>query len=386
MKIFKPLRSKSILLFLLSLGVAFLSSTPARVAAQTDKSDSRYVWESDDDGWKRRVEIRGKAEYTDDYTDIKSISEGGYVRIEETRGGVTRRLDIKPDASGQLLRSYYLNNQARPVDDAARVWIAGIVLEAVRQSGIDADKRVERIYERRGLSGVLEEISLVRGDYAKRLYFAALLKNSNLNAAALQSILREAARQLSSDYEKAQLLAAVSNSVVARPQALPAFFEATATINSDYEHRRVLLSLLKKRGSNRELLLGVMRSAARISSDYEKGIVLKEAAAFDLPDAAAADAFFQAAKTISSDYEHRRVLSALLNRKGLSPEVLSRMLESAARMSSDYEKATFLLEASSAYAGDNRLRGAFLRTVDTIKSDYERGRVLSALSKNKQLD
>lgn len=386
MKIFRTIRLKALLLFLLALGVTPLFLTATRVAAQTDKSDTRSIWQWDDNGWKRRVEIRGKAEFTDDYTDIKSISADGSVRIEETRDSTTRRLDITPDASGQLRRSYYVNGQARPLDDNARAWIAGLVLEAVRQGGVDADKRVQRIFERRGLGGVLEEISLIRGDYGKRIYFEALLKNRNLNASALQSVLREAARQISSDYEQAQLLITVSDTVAGKPDTLPAFFEATATIKSDYEHRRVLLALLKKSGSNREVLLGVLQSAARISSDYEKGIVLKEAATFDLEQPALADAFFRAVNTIKSDYEHRGVLSALLKRRTLGQEVLSRMLESAALMSSDYEKATFLLEASSAYNGEGRLHNSFLRTVDTIKSDYERGRVLSALLKNRGIN
>jgi hypothetical protein len=54
-------------------------------------------------------------------------------------------------------------------------------------------------------------------------------------------------------------------------------------------------------------------------------------------------------------------------------------------MSSDYEKATLLLEVSNSYTGDTRLKGLFLKAVETIKSDYERGRVLSALLKNKQI-
>jgi hypothetical protein len=61
------------------------------------------------------------------------------------------------------------------------------------------------------------------------------------------------------------------------------------------------------------------------------------------------------------------------------------LLDSAAAMSSDYEKATLLMEVSNVYTGDTRLKGLFLKAVETIKSDYERGRVLSALLKNKQI-
>jgi hypothetical protein len=79
------------------------------------------------------------------------------------------------------------------------------------------------------------------------------------------------------------------------------------------------------------------------------------------------------------------VLTELIRNRNPSAEVLSYMLNSAATISSDYEKASFLLEVSNTYTGDARLKEAFLKVVETIKSDYERGRVLSALLKNRQI-
>lgn len=372
-----------LVIFSLLCTALFLLS-PSGARAQTKKevttsTNEVWAWQWEDDGWKKRLEIRGRAEFTDDYTDIASVAEGGSVRIEEVKQGTARRLEIARDASGGLRRTYYLNNQARALDEDARRWIAGIVTEAVRDSAVDADRRIGRIFERRGLAGVLEEISLTHGDYARRIYFGVLLKNRSLNASALQTVLREAARQLSSDYEQAQLLTTASDLMADRTEAVPAYFEAVATIKSDYERRRLFSTLLKRYGSNREVLVRVLKSTATFSSDYEKRLVLTEAAGLDLEDSQVAAAFFQTVATINSDYEHRIVLSTLAKKKGLGPQVLSRMLESAARISSDYEKATFLVEASSAYANDARLRTAFMQTTDTIKSDYERGRVLASI-------
>lgn len=372
-------------LMLLALCAASLSFTAVRAVAQTEKTETRssWKWEWNDDGWKKRLEISGKAEFTDDYVDISRISEEGSVIIEEIKGGTARRLEIRPEANGQLRRVYYLNNQARAIDDDGRAWVARILIEAVRQSAIDADKRVQRIFERKGLNGVLEEISLAHGDYAKRKYFEALLKNRSLNASALQTVLREAARQISSDYEQAQLLIGASDLLVGKAEVLPAFFEAAATLKSDYERRQVLSAVMKRGAPNREVLAWAAKTAARFSSDYEKGLVLKEVAAFGLEDASVAAAFFQTVSTISSDYEHRGVLSSIFKKGKPGAQVLNRMLDSAARISSDYEKATFLVEASSALGSDASLRNSFMRTVDTIKSDYEKGRVLVALQKNR---
>lgn len=380
MNTFKTGMKRAQLVVLLSLCVLFSVSARAQTKKEVTTSSSEvWAWQWEDDGWKKRLEIHGKAEFTDDYTDIAGVSEGGSVRIEEVKQGTARRLEITRTAGGQLQRTYFLNNQARPLDEDARRWIAGIVIEAVRDSALDADRRMARIFERRGLAGVLEEISLTHGDYARRLYFEALFKNRGLNGSALQAALREAPRRISSDYQQAELLITVSDIVTDKAEALAAYFEAVATIKSDYERRRIFSTLLKRNGSNREILVRVLKSTASFSSDYEKGLVLKEAAALGLEDSQVGAAFFEVVATIRSDYEHRGVLSALVKRRELGVQLLNRLLESAARISSDYEKATFLVEASPAYAADARLRSAFVQTAETIKSDYERGRALASM-------
>ena len=387
MKTLNRLRTSMAMLFTLVLSVAlFLAARTINSQSKAqDDTHTTMRWEHSDNGERLRMEIHGKAEFTEDYTDIRSISEGGYVRIEEDRNGQSRRFEIRRDANGQLQRTYFVNGEARVLDDAGRIWLGKIVLDAVRQSAIDADKRVQTILRKQGVKGVLEEINIISNDYAQSKYFQSLIRNGNLNTADLQTALREAARQISSDYEQAQLLIGVADQLTGKESAAAAFFEATGTIKSDYERKRVLTTLLKKSNPSRDVLIRVAGSAAGISSDYEKASVLKELPAVYLDDPALRTAFFQTVNAISSDYEHRGVLSALLKKTKLTEEVLAGMLESATRISSDYEKATFLMEASEAYTGDARLRGAFLKAVETIKSDYERGRVLSALLKNKQI-
>jgi uncharacterized protein YeeX (DUF496 family) len=376
---------RKIILLLAPIAALFLA-TPGGIA-QKKQDDTRSVmtWEHSDDGWRQRLEIRGKAEFDTEYTDIKEVSEGGVVRIEEVRNGQSRRYEVRRDVGGQLTRAFYVNGETRALDAAARSWVAQMVLNAVRQGGIDADKRVQTILSRSGVQGVLQEIDQIKSDYAKRHYFEALLRHGKLDEKTLQSTLAQAARQISSDYEQAQLLLGVAPVLTGKDAATPAFFQAVASIDSDYERSRVLKTLLKRVEPSKELLTQIATATKEIDSDYEKAGVLKAVAAVYLDDAALRGVFFQTVNTISSDYEHRRVLSALIKAKNLGEEVLTQVLDSTAGISSDYEKATLLLEISSIYSRDSRLRSAFLKAVETIKSDYERGRVLSAMLKNKQI-
>ena len=387
MKLFKHSLKARILWLLASCLALVISSPFAGLQAQKsrDETHSTWRWEHSDDGLKRRFEVQGKAEFTDDYTDIKSVSEGGWVIIEEHRDRESYRYEVRRDATGQIVRAYFVNGTSQPLDASAQSWLAKFVLDAVRQGGLDAEKRVQKILRERGVSGVLAEIDQISGDYAKRRYYQELIKQGNLDANALRDVLRQVARDVSSDYEQAQLLIAVAPMLTGKEAAVQPFFDAVATIKSGYEHSRVLKTVLKQGSPSRALLVLIASSTQRIPSDYEKAGVLKQVAGAYLDNPTLREAFFQSVASIKSDYEQRGVLTALVKSGTQSEEVLRLLLDSAATMSSDYEKATFLISVSNVYTGDTRLKSAFLKAVETIKSDYERGRVLSVLLKNKQI-
>jgi len=345
---------KARVFWLLASFMALLISSPVpglQAQKSRDENQSTTTWIQQDGGEKRRLEIRGKAEFSDDYTDITSVSEGGWVIVEEVHRGQSRRYEVRRDGAGQITRAFYLNGTARPLDDNARIWLAKLVLDAVRQGGIYAEKRVKTILAQHGVAGVLAEIDQISGDYAKRIYFEQLLKQANLDTTAMRDVLRRMAHDISSDYEQAQLLIATAPMLTGKDVAIQAYFDAIATIDSDYERSRVLKRLLKQESLSSASLVLVASST----------------------------------KSISSDYERHGVLSALAKTRNQSEEVLRLLLDSATEMSSDYEKASLLVEVSNVYTGDARLKSAFLKAVETIKSDYERGRVLSALLKNKQI-
>ncbi len=368
-------------------GLLVLSTSLNQTQAQTVKSQTQNTtkWEWSDDGWRRRVEIRGQAEFNEDYSDVSALSEGGSLRIEEDHDGEFRRLDVRRDENGQLQRKYFVNGEARVLDAAGKKWVTGLLLTAVRQGAIDTDKRVRTILLQRGIDGVLEEISSISGDYARRIYFKSLFRSETLSRSDLQKAVEAASLKLSSDYDKANLLKDSADLFLGHAALSSAFFKAVSTIKSDYEHRQILSALLKQNNLSEAVLAQMLESLAGIGSDYEKANLLKDGADLFLSHASLSSAFFKAISTINSDYEHRQILSALLKQNKLSESVLTQMLDSLTTISSDYEKATFLLEASRMYTGEVRLRNAFLKATETIKSEHERGRVLSALLRNKQI-
>ena len=310
-------RTIKLLPLLAALVSLSLSAYLRQTSAQSPKVETRSTskWEWSDDGWKRRVEIHGNAEFTDDYSDVSNLSEGGFLAIEEFQQGESRRFEVRRDTAGQLVRRYFVGGEVRPLDEKARQWLAGLLLIAVRQGAIDVDKRVSSIIRQRGINGVLAEIAGISGDYAKGRYFQALLKKDNLSRADLQRALDAAGAQISSDYEKANILKNTADTFLDEPMLRGSFFQTVATVHSDYERRGVLSALIKRKNLSGEVLAHLLEAASGISSDYEKATFLLQASNLYTADANLRSAFLKTVETIKSDHERGRVLSALLRRK-----------------------------------------------------------------------
>jgi hypothetical protein len=331
------------------------------------------------------LEVRAKEslEFTEDDADIKSISRGGYLMVQEQRGSASRRLEVRAGADGQPQRSYFVQGQARALDQEARSWMAEVLPDVIRNSAIGARARVRRIYRQRGAGGVLDEISLIKSDGAKHIYFRELLSNGNLDAGLLRRAAQQAAREIHSDGEKANLLIESADLYLGNERVAPAFFEAIGSIHSDGEHRRVLSSILK-RSLGDENVLRVLKSARAISSDGEKASLLVQHTGVFLNHSSSMPTLFDTINSLQSDGEHARVLTALLKRQELGRENMLRVLRSAERISSDGEKANVLVHAARVYASDATALSAISESARTINSDGEKQRVLSAVMRQGQ--
>jgi hypothetical protein len=342
--------------------------------------DSNWTWRHVEDDIKLEVAIRGRVEFADDYSDVTTISDGGSIRVTDEKGGVTRKFEARATAVG-VQRSYWVNGAARQIDQEARAWLAKVLDDTVRQGGYDARPRVQRILKQGGPNAVLKEISRLKGDYVKRIYFDELFNNGKLDDETVRLALHQAATEIHSDYEKAQLLVKMSEDYLANDGQRAIYLEGVNTIHSDYEKGRALGALLKKGNLGRENMLFALRAVKNISSDYERAqLLIKIANAFAL-DESAREAYLEAVATLRSDYEKGRVFSAFLKKGQGDTKNLLFVLKSAPGISSDYERAQLLIKVASAGAGDESVRSALVDAARTIHSEYERGRVLSAVFK-----
>ena len=356
-----------------------MPSAPSAQNISHQVNDSQGNWSWSSNGEKLEVKYSGAFAFTDDDTDIKEISPGGYIKISDGNWIGRHAVEIR-ERGGQLERRYFVNLSERPFEPEGRAWLRHNLPKFVRNTGIGAPARVARYLKSGGVAAVMGEIGRISSSYVKGIYFRELFKQATLTGEQYRTAMSQASREISSDYELAQLLIAVADRLPNDEASRTAYFAAATTISSDYELRRVYSTMLKRGPVSSQTLGNILQYATSIDSDYELSELLRQIMSQQSLDDKNRAAFFRAINTISSDYERKRVLSAVV-KWSTDAATLEAALTAAATLRSDYEAATFLHEVLKQNGVEGSARAAFFRVVSGLSSGHERGRVLQAVVK-----
>jgi beta-lactamase regulating signal transducer with metallopeptidase domain len=353
-------------------------SPPAAPAApQSDSQSHRTITSRWNDGLHfREIRVRGDIHFTDDETDVKSMSVDGFFSYEESYGFSSRRFQVTADSSGQITRRYLVDGREKALDADGKAWLRVAIPDWVRDSGIDAPERVRRILKQGGATGVLAEIAKIHSDGTKKIYIRELVPIGNLSTDQFQSLLR-VVRGMGSDGDKASVLDFLAPYTL-KDSLRDYMFEALATVHSDGEKRRVLTRFILTDVSRGTLNLAA-RAATDISSDGEKAAVLVDLAAHLRGNSDLSHPFFRAAESIHSDGERARVLMAVIASAGEQRDMLVEAVRVAGTISSDGEKARVLVHADGYWKDEDNLRRVYFESARSVHSDGEKARVLTAL-------
>jgi hypothetical protein len=347
---------------------------------RSGQSSGNFTWS--DGSQKLEVRYQGTVEFTDDDSDVKALSPGGYFRIREGGWFSTRAAEFRADSSGTIERRYYDGRTEKPFEPEGKAWMSQILPKVIRQTGFGAEARVARILKAKGAAGVFAEITSIEGSWAKRVYFTELLKHS-LDVATVRQVLEQAGRQIDSDFELASLLKS-STRLLADDATRRAYFDAARSIGSDFELRGTLSAGLERGPVSPEILAGILETSTSIDSDFEEASLLEHVVKVQRLDPGTRPVFRKALATVTSDFERRKVVTAAV-KADPTPETLAAMLDPSLTIGSDFEQASFLLEVSKLQAVDGVLRAPFFAAVSTIDSSFERSRVLQAVAKRGNL-
>jgi beta-lactamase regulating signal transducer with metallopeptidase domain len=323
------------------------------------------------------IHVVGEPVFTGDESDVASFKGSGRFTVTDSEGRTETVYDVRGDGAS-LHRSYAVDREEQPVSADAGRWIAGMIVEYVRQSGYQAEARAQRILAARGVAGLLEEISAIRSDYGRGRYYLAGIA-ARPTAAEIRQFLDHAAGHLDSDYEKGRVLSAVPVALLGEPGIRTSFLEVTRSIDSDYEKARALVAI-SGAGLDPASTHTALTAATTVTSSYERSRVL-QAVTKSAPAGRDLDPlYFDAVTGIDSDYEKGQVLVAYAQHGSLSAVSLGRLYAAAASIGSSNDLANLLVASIGSSASVSDRCSGYLAAASHIDSDYDKARALLALS------
>jgi len=222
------------------------------------------------------IKYDGEIHVSDDDMSIRSISPNGYLKIGYRTFGNKRELLVNSDRSGHLSYEFYEGRKEIPFEPEGKKWLADVLLDVVRSSGIDADGRTTRFYASQGIDAFIGEISQINSNSVQGKYFRALLSDHKLTNQELIKTADAISGKMSSNSESGRLFREHAVLFLDENSVAAAYFKAVSRISSNSERGRIYRNLDRPLDfSNQALVIAYFTGISKMSSSSEKGISLR---------------------------------------------------------------------------------------------------------------
>ncbi|HEX6890538.1 MAG TPA: hypothetical protein VF141_07595 [Chryseolinea sp.] len=361
------------------------SASRSSEASVSHSYNGVHRWKNSSGVTSFNIESRGKIEVTEDDRDIKSISNDGYLEITKTVFGSKRAIVIESLGGGKIKKEYYEGRNKMEWDPHGRNWLAEILPEIVRSTTLGAEGRVNRIYAKDGVPGVVAELSRLEGDYTAA-HYAKLLLEKNIPTSELPRAITGIADAINSDYYLSTVLQSNVTRMLSTPEAANAFLEGTKKIGSAYYKSVVLKEAARKLAGSPAQVRIILNSAAEIDSDYYLSVVLNTLLEQSELKEESVKELIHVSKGISSDYYTTQVLNKAIKRTGLSNESQKNTVDALEDVDSDYYKSTVFNNMAEHTTLDNDVQIRMINQLkESIRSDYYASGVLKNILEHQKL-
>ncbi len=359
-------------------------SNGSRSSTKISVRDGRYTFSSRMGSQQLELEYDGTVEFTDDDKGIKSISKGGYLKIRKTSFGERRELLAEPNSDGSINYEYYEGRRKVEFNDAAKKWLADVLLEVIRTTGIGAEGRVDRFYKRGGVDAVLKETDAIRSDHISHIYLKVLLGTQKLSADELTKVAAYVPRNLDSDHYISEVFKDYGDLFLKNPKSTEAFLSAIGEMDSDH-YVSIILNRSLREDLSDEMISKVLDAAERMDSDHYKSGVIKEVLdRRDISDAVI-NRIVRAAADIDSDHYATLVLRDALDRPNLSDKAFENLMDAVANIDSDHYVTETLRSLLKRNNPSDKVVEAIVKRVSDMDSDHYRTIIINDLMRDRSM-
>ena len=324
------------------------------------------------------IQYRGDIKVNDTDTDVISISPGGYLKIKKTTFGNTRAIIIESNSKGELIREYYEGRKKVPFNEEGRRWLADVLLEVVRHTGIGASTRVARFYKKGGVNAVISEIRQIDSNSGKGRYFKELLGICSSNEVPL--VAEKIGSYITSNSVRGELFRTYGDKFMSTPEGAKAFFEGVNYMTSNTERSSILRSILRKNKLDDDAMISLLNVARKMTSNTERGAVLRAVNEQFPKSEAVIDAYFDVIRGMTSNTEKGSVLRDLLRENHRSEKITRMVLDATAHsFTSNTEMGHVLRAVRPKLENNESLITYYLKALYPMTSNTEMGNALRPL-------
>lgn len=374
------------------------------------------------------IDFEGKIDLSKDDKSVLSISPGGFLEISRGSFGNTRKIEIVSDKNGNLSSKYYEGRNEVDFDPDGKKWLADILPQVVRQTGIGAESRISRIYKNTGVNGLIDEVDEINSvsSSVRNLYLVIMIdqirfSNDELGSlipelriigsnstkgtllreilykyklsSNLQCELLETTRTLDYNTERGSVLRVLNPDLIEDEDVVDAYFNIIDEMVINSEKGNVLKHLLSVKKIRNETYIPFLESVSRFSSEREKGSVLLYTTKFLPEDNRVIDKFNEVVNDMSSHYYILKgeILNTLLKAQSKSTteiknkQIILNLLKTAADYESNSQKALTLRNINRSFMQERDVLDAYFRVLYSISSELEAYNILLDLIRKNEL-
>ena len=334
-----------------------------------------HHWRSKNNFSSTDIQYRGDISVNDTDTDVTAISPGGYLKIKKTTFGNTRSIIIESNSSGELSKEYYEGRKKMGFNEEGRKWLADILLDVVRHTGIAAEARVQRFYKQGGTSAVLSEIKQIDSNSGKGRYFKELV--GVCSEKDMPEVAKKVGLYITSNSVRGELYREYADKFLASPEATRSFFEGVGYMTSNTERSSILRHVLRKKALDDKSMAALLQVARRMTSNTERGAILREVNEQFPETETGVEAYFDVISSMTSNTEKGNVLRHLLRQRKNSEKVMKMVLEAVDRhFTSNTEMGSVLRTALPSLPDKPVFIDLYLDATNRMTSNTERGNAL----------
>lgn len=374
-----------------AIAILALLSFTHEVKSQDEKTSTSYtvnrgvhsITHSNSQG-RFQMEYEGKIEFSDDDKSIKSISRGGYLLIRKTTFGDRREVLAEPNADGTINYEYRVGRNRVDWGKEGQEFLANVLIEVIRTTGMGAEGRVARFYKAGGVNAVMQELSHIKSDHVSRIYLDVLMDNHQLSSKELVGVAGYITKEFDSDYYISEIFKNHGDKFLKSQEATSAFLDVIRRMDSDHYITAILKRMLRE-DLDAASISKVLQAASNMDSDHYKTEVLKELLDRRDLDNKTVDLIIQAAADIDSDHYATIILKDALDRPNLSDVAFNNLMNSVAKVDSDhYVTETFRSMLRNRDVSDKVVE-AIMSRIEYMDSDHYRTLILNDLFENQKI-